>query len=87
MSYSISVIGRDKAKLKDAIRAQQTKEGANEHSGVPPWMADKLCEEVDRVRVYDYAGRAYGLQINANGSWHEQGANHTYSVNNVQMIE
>lgn len=89
MSYSIGLVGRDKAKLKAAIREQQTKDPTNNpHSGVPAWMADKLCEEVDRVRVYEYAGHAYAIEVKANGSWHDTGANHTYSVGaGVQFVE
>lgn len=89
MSYSIGIVGRDKAKLKAAIRDQQCKDEANNpHSGVPAWMADRLCEEVERVRVYEYAGRAYAIEVKATGSWHDAGAQHSYSVGaGVQFVE
>jgi hypothetical protein len=89
MSYSITIVGRDKAKLKAAVREQQCKDEVNSpHSGVPEWMADRLCGEIDRVRIYEYQGRQYCLEVKANGSWHEQGASHTYSVNGgTQIVE
>lgn len=88
MSYSITIIGRDKAKLKEAVRAQQCKDPEKQpHNGVPVWVADHLCSEIDRVRMYEYAGRSYGLQVEANGSFHESGGNDTMRVTSVQMVE
>jgi len=88
MSYSISVIGRDKEKLKAAIRDQECKdEEKNPHGGVPKRVADHLCDEVDRCRIYEYAGKTYGLKIDASGSFHEQGSNHSSTVVPVQLIE
>jgi hypothetical protein len=88
MSYSITVIGRDKAKLKAAIREQQVKDPINApHSGVPAWVVDHLCSEVDRAKMYDYSGRTYGLWIKANGSFHEQGGNDHFEVQSVQMVD
>jgi len=88
MSYSITVIGRDKEKLKEAIRAQQVKDPAgNPHGGVPAWMADHLCSEVDRTRVYQLEGRTFGLRVNANGSFHEQGGQDHAEVGVVELVE
>lgn len=88
MSYSITVIGRDKENLKAAIRAQQCKDEANNpHSGVPKWVADFLCSEIDRVRIYQYQERVYGLKVDASGSFHEQGMNHKFEMVAVQMAE
>lgn len=88
MSYSITVIGKDKEKLKAAIRAQQVKDPVgNPHSGVPAWVADRLCAEVDRARLYQYEGRSYGLRVLANGSFHEQGSNDHLEVGPVELVE
>lgn len=88
MSWSIQVIGRDKAKLKEAIRAQQCPdEEKSPHNGIPKRVVDHLCSEVDRVRIYEYSGKSYGLDIQGNGSFHEQGSNETLSIKPVQLIE
>lgn len=88
MSYSMILFGRDKEKLKAAIRAQQCQdEEKNPHSGVPVRVADHLCSEIDRVRIYEYAGKSYGLRIEASGSFHEQGCNHTESISSIQIVE
>lgn len=88
MSYSITVIGRDKAKLKSAIRAQQVKDPVNSpHSGVPAWVADHLCNEIDRSRIADFGGRTFGLRVQANGSFHEQGSNDHFEVGNIEIVE
>jgi hypothetical protein len=90
MSYSIGIVGRDKAKLKAAIREQQCTDEANRpHTGVPVWMADRLCDEVDRARIYEFNGRQMCLEVKANGSFHEGGAHHTYTVSGTgsQSVE
>ncbi|MCR4297383.1 MAG: hypothetical protein NUV75_01330 [Gallionella sp.] len=87
MSFSIQVVGKDKAKLKEAIRAQQVKDEAQPHNGVPTRVADHLCAEVDRVRIYEYAGRQYGLSIDASGSFHEQGSNESITIKAVLLVE
>ncbi len=88
MSYSITVIGRDKEKLKAAIRAQQVQDPVgNPHSGVPARVADYLCAEVDRVRVYQFEGRVFGLHVEASGSFHEQGSNDASKIYAVQLTE
>lgn len=88
MSYSLMLIGRDKEKLKSAIRDAQCKEPEkNPHSGVPVHVCDRLCIEVDRVRVYEYAGKQFGLKVEANGSFHDQGVSEQMSISPVQMIE
>lgn len=86
MSYSFQVIGRDKEKLKEAIRASQAHE-SSPHSGTPPWVVDHLCKEVDRCRIYEYAGKRYALSITASGSFHEQGGNDTFNITQVQLVE
>lgn len=88
MSYSITITGRDKAKLKAAVRDHQCKdEEKAPHNGVPAWVCDRLCEEVDRVRMYEYADRTYGVKIEASGSFHESGCNHSHNVSTVQVAE
>lgn len=90
MSYSIGIVGRDKAKLKAAIREQQCKdEERAPHNGVPAWMVERLCAEVDKARIYEYNGRLMCLEVKANGSFHDSGANHTYTVSSAgtQFIE
>jgi hypothetical protein len=86
MSYSIQVVGKDKAKLKAAIKAQEAKP-ENPHSGVPPRMTEHLCNEVDRCRMYDRAGTQYALLIKASGGFHEQGSSDTSEVTQVQLVE
>jgi hypothetical protein len=87
MSYSISVIGRDKEKLKAAIRAQQVQDPQNPHAGVPIWVADHLCSEVDRVRIYQFQDRVYALRVEASGSFHEQGGNDSFKLTQEQLVE
>lgn len=88
MSYSIGIIGRDKAKLKEAVRAAQCQdEEKNPHSGVPKRVCDHICNEIDRIRVYEYAGKTYGLKIEGSGSFHEQGISETLKIDPVQIIE
>lgn len=88
MSYSFNAVGKDKGKLKDAVRAAQVKdEAASPHSGIPKWVADHLCEEIDRVRILDFNNRQYALSIEANGSFHEQGNNHSMKITNVLLVE
>ena len=50
-------------------------------------MADHLCNEVDRVRIYEYAGKSYGIRIEASGSFHEQGSNDLVKIDPVQLVE
>lgn len=87
MSYGIIIIGRDKAKLKAAVRDQQVKDEKNPHSGVPVRVADHICSEVDRVRVYEYAGKSFGLRIEASGSFHDQGSNDLLKIESVQIVD
>jgi hypothetical protein len=88
MSFSVSLIGRDKTKLKEALREAQCKdEVVNPHGGVPKRVVDHLCAEVDRVRVYEFAGKRFAISISANGSFHEQGSNETITINQVQLVE
>ncbi|HXN15885.1 MAG TPA: hypothetical protein VN878_05880 [Usitatibacter sp.] len=88
MSWSLQVIGRDKAKVKDAVRAAQCQdEEKNPHSGVPKRVADFVCSEIDRIRIYEYAGRTYGVNVEANGSFHEQGLNEFLKISPVQIVE
>jgi len=88
MSYSLYLIGRDKEKLKAAVRSAQVKDEANNpHGGVPKWVADHLCDEIDRVRIVTFDGKQYAIDISANGSFHEQGHSHTFVMKNVQMVE
>lgn len=88
MSYSIKVVSCNKEKLKEAIRMQQCKDEVNNpHSGVPTRVADYLCAEVDRVRVYEYQGMRMAISIDAHGSFHEQGSNDTSTVTQIQLVE
>lgn len=88
MSYSITVIGKDKERLKAAIRKQQVQDPEkNPHSGVPLWVADHLCREVDRTRLYQYEGRSFGLRVSASGSFHEQGSNDHFEVGSIELVE
>lgn len=88
MSWSINLIGRDKAKLKEAVRAEQCKdEEKNPHSGVPVRVADFICSEIDRVRIYQWEDKVYGLKIEGSGSFHEQGLNETLRIDPVRIIE
>lgn len=88
MSYSVNIVGRDKAKLKAALRAHQcADEEKSPHNGVPKVVCDRLCDEVDRARIYEWQERTYGLLVEASGSFHESGANHSYRVTSMQMVE
>lgn len=88
MSYHIEVIGKDKEKLKDAIRKQQVKDPVgNPHSGVPQRVCDHLCNEVDRVRLYQFDSRSFGLRVKASGSFHEQGSNDLVEIGPVELTE
>jgi hypothetical protein len=93
MSYSLNMIGRDKEKLKAAVRAQQCKdEAASPHSGVPGDVADKICSEIDRVRVYQFKDsggndRVYAISVSASGSFHDQGCNHSLTMTQMQVVE
>lgn len=88
MSWSIELIGRDKEKLKAAVRVRQCQDPVgNPHAGVPVRVADHLCNEVDRIRIYQYEGRSYGVRIKAAGSFHEQGSNETCEVQPQELIE
>lgn len=88
MSWSINLVGRDKEKLKEAVRAEQCKdEEKNPHSGVPVRVANHICNEIDRVRIYEWEGRKFGLTIVGSGSWHEQGMNETLAINPTRIIE
>lgn len=88
MSWSINLVGRDKEKLKAAVRSEQCKdEAGNPHSGVPKRIADHLCAEIDRVRIYEFNGKTFGLTITGSGSWHEQGSNETLQMHATQIVE
>lgn len=88
MSWSMVVIGRDKAKLKEAVRQHQCKdEVSNPHNGVPKHVVDHVCAEIDRVRIYEFADKTYGLHISSSGSFHEQGCSETLSIGAVQLVE
>ena len=87
MSWSIQLVGKDKEKLKAAVRAQQVKDESNPHSGVPVRVADLICSEIDRVKVYQYQGRTYGMQIKGNGSFHDQGLNEHLEIFTVEITE
>lgn len=88
MSWSINIVGRDKAKLKEAVRAEQCKDEANNpHSGVPSRVCDHICSEIDRVRIYEFGGKQFGLVINGSGSFHEQGSNETLQMHATQIVE
>lgn len=88
MSWSISKIGRDKEKLKAAVRADQCQdEEKSPHNGVPKRVVDFICSEIDRIRIYEWQNKKYGLNINASGSFHEQGINESVRIDPVQIIE
>lgn len=88
MSWSIRVAGRDKEKLKAAIRAEQCKdEEKAPHNGVPVRVADFLCKEVDRVRVYEWNDKKFAIHIEAEGSFHEQGVTEHVIVKQTQVVE
>jgi hypothetical protein len=88
MSWSILVTGRDKEKLKEAVRAEQCKDEVNQpHNGVPKRVADHICNEIDRIRIYEWENRKFGLTINGSGSFHEQGCNETVSITPVRRVE
>ena len=88
MSYSITVIGRDKEKLKVALRAQQVKDPVgNPHGGVPERVVNYLCAEVDRARVHQFDGRTFGLHVEASGSFHESGSNDSSKIYVVELVE
>jgi hypothetical protein len=88
MSWSLQIIGRDKEKLKEAVREQQCKDEVNApHSGVPRRVVDFICSEIDRVRIYTYQGRVYGVNLNASGSFHDQGITESIRIDPVQLIE
>lgn len=88
MSYSITIIGKDKERLKAAIRAQQVKDPVgNPHGGVPARVVDYLCAEVDRTRLYQLEGRVFALHVEASGSFHEQGSNDSSRIFPVELVE
>jgi hypothetical protein len=88
MSYNLYLTGRDKAKLKEAVRKEQVEdEEKNPHGGVPKWIADHICDEIDRVRVYEFSGKRFAIDIAASGSFHEQGNNHSLIMKQVQLVE
>lgn len=87
MSWSVSLIGHNKEKLKAAIREQQVKDEKQPHNGIPVRVADFICSEIDRVRVYEYAGKRYGLNIVGSGSFHEQGISESLKIDPVQIVE
>lgn len=88
MSWSIHVVGRDKEKLKEAVRAEQCKdEEKSPHNGVPSRVVKYLCDEIDRIRVYTYQDKVYGIKIDGNGSFHEQGSQEHVEVGQTQLVE
>lgn len=88
MSWSIYLVGRDKEKLKAAVRKEQCQdEQNNPHSGVPKRVADHICNEIDRIRIYQTQERVFALKIEGNGSFHEQGGNETLSFTPVRLAE
>lgn len=88
MSWSIHLAGRDKAKLKEAVRAQQCQdEEKNPHNGVPKRVCDFLCSEIDRIRIYEYHGKVFGLMIEGSGSFHESGINESIVIKGVGLVE
>lgn len=88
MSWGLYIVGRDKEKLKEAIRAKQCQdEEKNPHSGVPSRVVNFLCSEIDRVRIYEYNGRKYAVIIEATGSFHEQGLTEKIDIRNTELVE
>ncbi len=88
MSWHLSIAGRDKAKLKEAVRAEQCKDEEKQpHNGVPKRVCDHICDEIDRVRIYEYSGKTFGVQIQGSGSFSEQGMNETLSISAVRLPE
>lgn len=87
MSWSHSVVGSDKAKLKQSIRDREVKDDTNPHSGIPHDIADKLCAEIDRCRIYEYSGKRYGLYVQTSGSWHDQGYQASMDIRMVEVAE
>lgn len=88
MSWNVRMVGRDKEKLKAAIRAEQCKdEERSPHNGAPSRVVDFLCKEVDRVRVYEWPERKYAIHIEASGSFHEQGVTEHIEVKLTQVVE
>jgi len=88
MSWSIKIVGRDKAKLKEAVRTEQCKdEEKSPHNGVPKRVCDFICSEIDRVRVYEWEGRQFALDVEGNGSFHEQGIAERLEIRSVRVVE
>jgi hypothetical protein len=88
MSWSISKVGRDKEKLKEAVRKEQCQsEETSPHNGVPKRVVDHICAEIDRIRVYDFNGSKYAIRVEGNGSFHEQGSNESMRLDQIHVIE
>ena len=88
MSWSIHKVGRDKEKLKEAVRKEQCKDEVHQpHSGVPKRVCDYICSEIDRIRIYEFAGGKSAIRISAQGSFHEQGSGETVTLDQIHIIE
>jgi hypothetical protein len=79
MSWSIQLAGCNKEKVKEAVRATQCSDEVNNpHSGTPKRVVELLCAEVDRIRVYEFAGKRMAIRISAHGSWHDTRSSSAY---------
>lgn len=88
MSWSLSKVGRDKEKLKEAVRKEQCQDEAKSpHNGVPKRVIDYVCAEIDRIRVYEFNGQKWAIRITAHGSFHEQGSNESVGLDQMHIIE
>jgi hypothetical protein len=88
MSWSVNLAGCNKEKVKEAVRATQCSDEVNNpHSGTPRRVVELLCAEVDRIRVYEFAGKRMAIRISAHGSWHEQSFQESISIDQLQLVE
>lgn len=88
MSWSITVVGRDKEKLKAAVREKQCQdEEKSPHNGVPKRVCDYICSEIDRIRVYEFNGSKWAIRVDGGGSFHEQGSSERVEMTQIHIIE
>ena len=88
MSWSIYVVGRNKEKLKEVVRAEQCRDEEKQpHSGAPARVVDYLCKEIDRIRIYEWENKTFGIRIVASGSFHEQGCNESIDIQPTRLVE
>lgn len=74
MSWRLKVVGNDKELLKTAVR-----------SGVPTRVVAHICAEIDRLTFYTWGDRTYGIEVESNGSFSEQGCNETLKISAVEV--